>query len=113
MESYIGGIPAYGYEKHKIQDKCVLFKEKETSTIVQRVYEMYDSGKRISEIIKFLYELKVHRPTEYQKNETCLLPKRRNFKTMVRSDFDSNVDKSNLYWNSDSKRWEGKRAYYY
>ncbi|GBU04252.1 DNA invertase Pin-like site-specific DNA recombinase [Faecalimonas umbilicata] len=67
--SYIGGIPAYGYEKHKIQDKYVLFKEKETSTIVQRVYEMYDSGKRISEIIKFLYELKVHRPTEYQKTK--------------------------------------------
>lgn len=67
--SYIGGIPAYGYEKHKIQDKYVLFKEQETSMIVQQIYELYDSGKRISEIIKFLYERKVHRPTEYQKTK--------------------------------------------
>ena len=48
--SYIGGIPAYGYEKHKIQDKYVLSKEKETSTIVRRVYEMYDSGKRFQKL---------------------------------------------------------------
>ena len=67
--SYVGGIPVYGYEKHKIQDKYVLSQEKGTSEIVHRIYEMYGSGKRISEIIKALYEMKVHRPTEYQKTK--------------------------------------------
>lgn len=47
----------------------MLYPENGTCEIVHKIFEMYDSGKRISEIIKYLYGMRVHRPTEYQKTK--------------------------------------------
>lgn len=65
--SYIGAIPSYGYTIQKIGKKRVLFPEKETKDIVLQIYNFYNAGMGIGKIIKRLYEMKVHRPSEYRK----------------------------------------------
>lgn len=62
---YVGGIPSYGYYAKWIDGKKVLFPEEGTSDVVRKVYELYDSGHSIREIISYLYERRVHRPKEY------------------------------------------------
>lgn len=63
---YIGGIPAYGYYARWIDGKKVLFPEEGTSDIVREIYELFDSGNTIKEIISYLYDKRVHRPKDYQ-----------------------------------------------
>ncbi|MBS6195818.1 MAG: recombinase family protein [Clostridiales bacterium] len=65
--SYVGGIPSYGFTKKKTGDKCILIPEQGTSEIVRSIYGLYDSGMGLMEIIRDLYEKKIHRPTEYQR----------------------------------------------
>ncbi|MDO5425719.1 MAG: recombinase family protein [Eubacteriales bacterium] len=63
---YVGGIPAYGYYGKWIDGKKVLFPEEGTSDVVRKVYELFDKGCRIRDIISYLYEQRIHRPKEYQ-----------------------------------------------
>lgn len=63
---YVGGIPSYGYYAKWIDGKKVLFPEDGTSDIVRKMYELFDNGNSIKEIITYLYEKRVHRPKEYQ-----------------------------------------------
>lgn len=65
--SYVGGIPSYGYTIQRIGKKRVLFPEEETKDIVLQIYNFYNAGMGTGKIIKRLYEMKVHRPSEYQK----------------------------------------------
>lgn len=63
---YVGGIPAYGYGGKWINGKKILFPEEGASDVVRKIFELFDRGSRISEIISYLYEQRVHRPKEYQ-----------------------------------------------
>ncbi|MDE7132252.1 MAG: recombinase family protein [Lachnospiraceae bacterium] len=65
--SYIGGIPAYGYRAEWVDGKKCLFIEETTSDIVKEIYDLFLSGTGINDIIRWLYENKVARPTEYHK----------------------------------------------
>ena len=65
--SYIGGIPAYGYRAEWVDGKKCLFIEETTSDIVKVIYDLFLSGTCINDIIRWLYDNKVARPTEYHK----------------------------------------------
>lgn len=62
--SYMGGMAPYGYRAEWVGDKkCLLLEE--TSNIVKEIFEYYDSGNSIKEIVRCLYKRQIHRPTEY------------------------------------------------
>ncbi|MBD5486772.1 MAG: recombinase family protein [Lachnospiraceae bacterium] len=65
--SYTGGIPPYGYRAEWIDGKKYLFIEETTSDIVRKIYGLFLSGSNMNEIVAWLYENKVARPTEYHK----------------------------------------------
>ena len=65
--SYTGGVPPYGYRAEWIRDKKCLIIEETTSDIVKKIYELFLSGKNMKEIIQWLYNKKIVRPTEYHK----------------------------------------------
>lgn len=64
---YVGGIPSYGYFARWINGKKVLFPEEGASDVVRTIYRLFDEGKRIREIIFWLYEQHVHRPSDYKR----------------------------------------------
>ena len=64
---YIGGIPSYGYYAKWMNGKKVLFPEEGTSDVVRNIYELFDRGNRICNIISWLYEQRIHRPSEYRR----------------------------------------------
>lgn len=63
---YVGGIPSYGYYAKWVNGKKILFPEKGTSDVVKKIYELFDSGRKIREIISYLYGQRIHRPKEYR-----------------------------------------------
>lgn len=63
---YIGGIPAYGYYAKWIDGKKVLFPEEGTSDVVREIYELFDGGNSVREIVSHLYDKRIHRPKDYQ-----------------------------------------------
>ena len=63
---YIGGIPSYGYYAKWVNGKKILFPEEGTSDVVKKIYELFDNGKKISEIISYLHGQRIHRPKEYR-----------------------------------------------
>lgn len=63
---FVGGIPSYGYCAKWVNGKKVLSPKKETSDIVRKVYELFDNGNSVGEIIAYLYEKRIHRPKDYQ-----------------------------------------------
>lgn len=63
---YVGGIPSYGYYARWIDGKKILFPEEGTSDVVRKIYELYDNGGRIRDIVSYLHEQRIHRPKEYQ-----------------------------------------------
>lgn len=65
--SYTGGIPPYGYRAEWTGDKKRLFIEETAACIVRKIFELFLSGKNMKEIVVWLYENKVVRPTVYQK----------------------------------------------
>ncbi|MFR4350408.1 MAG: recombinase family protein [Roseburia sp.] len=65
--SYIGGVPPYGYRVQWIGNKRCLFIEEAASEIVRKIFELFISGKNTREIVVWLYEQGVVRPTEYHK----------------------------------------------
>lgn len=65
--SYTGGVPPYGYRAEWIGDKKCLFIEETTSDIVKKIFELFLSGKNMKEIVIWLYENRITRPTEYHK----------------------------------------------
>lgn len=65
--SYTGGIPPYGYRAEWIGDKKCLFIEETAADIVRKIFALFLSGKNMKEIVVWLYENKVVRPTVYQK----------------------------------------------
>lgn len=64
---YVGGVPSYGYHGRWINGKKVLFPEEGASDVVRKIYHLFDEGKGIRQIISWLYEQHVHRPSEYKK----------------------------------------------
>lgn len=65
--SYTGGIPPYGYRAEWIDGKKCLFVEETTAAVVKKIYELFLSENNMQEIIAWLYENRVVRPTEYHK----------------------------------------------
>ena len=65
--SFVGGTPAYGYTKKTIGNRHVLVPEAGTNEVVLEIYRRYGSGMGMTELVKWLYDNKVHRPTEYRK----------------------------------------------
>ena len=65
--SYTGGIAPYGYRAEWIGDKKCLFVEKKTAGIVKKIYELFLSGKNMTQIVEWLYEERVLRPAVYHK----------------------------------------------
>lgn len=65
--SYTGGVPPYGYRAEWVGEKKCLFVEAVTSDIVKKIYELFLSGKNRKEIVIWLYENQVVRPTQYHK----------------------------------------------
>lgn len=63
---YVGGIPPYGYYAKWVNGKKILYPEKGTSEVVKKIYELFDSGRKISEIISYLYGQRIHRPKDYR-----------------------------------------------
>jgi len=63
--SYTGGVPPYGYRAEWIEDKKCLFIEETTSDIVRKMFELFLSGKNMKEIVVWLYEQRIVRPTLY------------------------------------------------
>ena len=64
---YVGGVPSYGYYGKWINGKKVLFPEEGASDVVRKIYHLFDEGKGIRQIISWLYEQHVHRPSEYKR----------------------------------------------
>lgn len=64
---YVGGVPPYGYHGRWINGKKVLFPEEGASDVVRKIYQLFDEGKGIRQIISWLYEQHVHRPSEYKR----------------------------------------------
>ncbi len=65
--SYTGGVPPYGYRAEWMGDKKCLFIEETTADIVGKIFELFLSGRNMKEIVVWLYENKVVRPTQYHK----------------------------------------------
>lgn len=65
--SYTGGVPPYGYRAEWIDGKKCLFIEETTSDIVRKIFELFLSGRNRKEIVVWLYEQGIVRPTEYHK----------------------------------------------
>lgn len=63
--SFTGGVPPYGYRAKWIGDKKCLVVEKVTSDIVKKIFELFLCGKNMKEIVLWLYENRIVRPTEY------------------------------------------------
>lgn len=70
--SYTGGVPPYGYRAEWVGNKKCLFPEEATAGIVRKMYELFVSGKNVTEIVKWLYENRVVRPAIYrQSGKVC------------------------------------------
>lgn len=67
---YIGSIPPYGYTVEKINGKRTLMPEPVTSEIVKQLFGRYGAGETFVSLTKWLYEQKIHRPSDYKKYKT-------------------------------------------
>ncbi len=65
--SYVGGLPPYGYRIKREAGRRVLEAEKEAAGIVESIYRLFVEGKSTGEILAWLYEEEIHRPTDYRK----------------------------------------------
>lgn len=65
--SYTGGVPPYGYKVERIDGKRCLFVEEVTSDIVKKIYDLFLFGKGMAEIVVWLYEKRIVRPSEYHR----------------------------------------------
>lgn len=72
--SFIGGIAPYGYKARWIDNKKCLFPEEITSEIVKKIFELFISGKTEKEIVLWLYENRVLKPSEYHKTRKIYCP---------------------------------------
>ena len=63
--SYTGGIPPYGYRAEWIGGKKCLFVEETTASIVKNIFQLFLSGKNMTQIVSWLYEEKIVTPTQY------------------------------------------------
>jgi len=65
--SYTGGVAPYGYRAEWIGDKKCLFVEDTTAAIIRKIYDLFLSGKSMPQIVEWLYNERVLRPSEYHK----------------------------------------------
>lgn len=72
--SYTGGVPPYGYRAEWMEDKKCLFIEETTSDIVRKIFELFLSGKNMKEIVVWLYEQRIVRPTLYHQTGQVYCP---------------------------------------
>ncbi len=65
--SYTGGYAPYGYRICKVDGKRILMVEEAAAGIVRALFNQYEAGNHYKALIRWLYNNKVHRPTEYRK----------------------------------------------
>ncbi len=65
--SFSGRQPAYGYDVVKEGNRRVLVVNEEAAEIVREVYRRYLDGSGYKELVDWLYQEKVHRPSDYRK----------------------------------------------
>lgn len=65
--SYTGGYAPYGYRICKVDGKRILVVEEAAAGVVRALFNQYEAGNHYKALIKWLYQNKVHRPTEYRK----------------------------------------------
>ncbi len=64
--SYTGGVPPYGYMAEWVNGKKCLLVEENTAEIVRKIYELFLAGKNMNQIVVWLYEQRIVRPTVYR-----------------------------------------------
>lgn len=67
LGSFTGGNAAYGYRTAWDGKIKYLMPEEETAEIVREIYQMFLSGQNFKQIAAWLYENKIHRPSDYRK----------------------------------------------
>lgn len=72
--SYTGGVPPYGYRVRRTDGRRCLFVEEITSDIVKKIYDLFLSGKDMTEIVVWLYENRITRPSEYHRTGQIYCP---------------------------------------
>lgn len=65
--SFCGQQPVYGYDVVKEGDRRVLIVNEEAAAIVREIFDRYLGGTNYNEMIEWLYENKIHRPSDYRK----------------------------------------------
>lgn len=65
--SYTGGIAPYGYRAEWTGDKKSLFVEETASEIVKKIFDLFLSGSNMRDIVCWLYENRIVRPSVYHK----------------------------------------------
>lgn len=68
--NYIGGLPPYGYIIERINKKRYLCIEEKTADIVKKIFTFFLAGQSMKEIIEWLYQKKIARPSEYNKTHS-------------------------------------------
>lgn len=67
QESYIGGRAPYGYQIEKTEKKRTLIADRMALEVVKKIIQCYLEGKSQREIVVWLYQNQVHRPSDYRK----------------------------------------------
>lgn len=65
--SYTGGIAPYGYRAEWTGDKKSLFIEEAASEIVKKIFDLFLKGSNMKDIVRWLYENRIVRPSVYHK----------------------------------------------
>lgn len=65
--SFSGCQPAYGYDVVKQGNRRVLVINEAAAEIVREIYRRFLQGDKYDEIIRWLYESKIHRPSDFRK----------------------------------------------
>lgn len=64
---YTGGTPPYGYRSERAGGRICLAVEENSAAVVRKIYELFLSGRKIKEIVEWLYENRIVRPSEYHR----------------------------------------------
>lgn len=65
--NYIGSKAPYGYQIERKKGKRSLVEDKEAFFIVEKLIQLYQEGKSQKEMVIWLYQNRVHRPSDYRK----------------------------------------------
>jgi DNA invertase Pin-like site-specific DNA recombinase len=65
--SFSGCYPAYGYDAIKEGNRRILVVNEEAAEVVKEIFARFLSGATYPEMVEWLYDEKIHRPSDYRK----------------------------------------------